>query len=269
MATIFELTGEARDQRIAELMKRMQDAAKVQMAAHSGGSADEPAAPAPTPAATASVATSAPSAAQSATTAPATATATAASAAPTPAPKLAGPKTRAATTTQAEEGPTNAEMSRREFLTYSWGGALGLLTAVAGVQTYFFLYPRFREGEFGGTFNIGAEAALPPTDAPPQGIADGKFWLVNTEEEGPKAIYMVCTHLGCLYKWEPANNRFECPCHGSKFTRDGHYISGPAGRSLDRFDVAISDTGDVLVDTGAKIVGDSKDLSPALAPVTS
>ena len=266
MATIFELTGDARENRIAELMKRMQDAAKQQMAAHAGSGA-EGSAEASAPVAATSVATSSPSVAQTTTAAatPTAAQSTAASAAPT----LAGPKPKVAVKAQAAEGPTSAQMGRREFLTFSWGAALGLLTGVAGVQSYFFLYPLFREGEFGGTFNIGAEAELPPTSDPPDANVDGKFWLVNTEDEGAKAIYMVCTHLGCLYKWAPANNRFECPCHGSKFTREGHYISGPAGRSLDRFDVTYSEAGEVLVHTGKKIVGDSKDLSPALEPVTS
>jgi cytochrome b6-f complex iron-sulfur subunit len=88
--------------------------------------------------------------------------------------------------------------------------------------------------------------------------------LVTTEDGSPKAIYMVCTHLGCLYKWEPSNVRFECPCHGSKFSHDGFYIEGPAPRSLDYFDVA--QEGDMLiVDTGAKNTGAPSAESPARA----
>ena len=75
---------------------------------------------------------------------------------------------------------------------------------------------------------------------------------------------MVCTHLGCLYKWEQANNRFECPCHGSKFTREGLYIEGPAPRSLDTFLVAV-EGGEVAVDTGKKELGGPAADSPARA----
>jgi len=53
-------------------------------------------------------------------------------------------------------------------------------------------------------------------------------------------LYAVCTHLGCLPKWVATNNRFECPCHGSKFEKDGTYIEGPAPRSLDRFRTTIT-----------------------------
>ena len=178
-------------------------------------------------------------------------------------------------------------INRREFLSYAWGGALTLLTLESGLATYQFMYPRFREGEFGGKFLLGAATGLPQIGIDPEGNSTGKFWLINTDN-GPRALYMVCTHLGCLYKWEPSNNRFECPCHGSKFDREGHYIEGPAPRSLDQFLVEIvqggstvaitEDAGDfiaapslpspdaeVVVDTGKRLQGKPKALSPAKA----
>ncbi len=156
------------------------------------------------------------------------------------------------------------EMNRREFLTYAWGGALLLVTGATGFGLFQFMYPRFKAGEFGGQFFLGPVSALPPTDAPPEGITAGKFWLVNSADEGIKALYMVCTHLGCLYKWEPSTVRFECPCHGSKFSREGYYIEGPAPRSLDRFET-IETNGELVVDTGAKINGSPASESPARA----
>jgi cytochrome b6-f complex iron-sulfur subunit len=69
-----------------------------------------------------------------------------------------------------------------------------------------------------------------------------KLWVVETDQ-GMLGLYKVCTHLGCLYKWVPANNRFECPCHGSKFELDGTWIEGPAPRDLDRFEVIVLDAG--------------------------
>lgn len=165
---------------------------------------------------------------------------------------------------ETPEQQAKKAMNRREFLTYAWGGALALLAVEAGVGTFFFMYPRFKAGEFGGSFVVGPEASLPPTDAAPSPFVAGKFWLVNVAEEGPKALYMVCTHLGCLYKWAQSNNRFECPCHGSKFDREGYYIEGPAPRSLDTFLVTV-DAGMVTVDTGKKTLGEPAVDSPARA----
>lgn len=142
-------------------------------------------------------------------------------------------------------------LNRREFLTYSWGAAAGIVTAQSLVATGLLMYPRFRAGEFGGDFSLGSVASLPGTGVAPQGDPIGKFWLVNTEE-GPRALYMVCTHLGCLYKWVEANERFECPCHGSKFTREGQYIEGPAPRGLDQFVVELLDNGAVIGSTESR-----------------
>ncbi|MEZ4727270.1 MAG: Rieske 2Fe-2S domain-containing protein [Caldilineaceae bacterium] len=155
------------------------------------------------------------------------------------------------------------QLSRRELMSYAWGVALSVLTLEMGAASYFFMAPRFRAGEFGGKFFL-AEATVPSTVAPPVGYMAGKFWLVNTAD-GPKALYMVCTHLGCLYKWEPSQERFECPCHGSKFRYDGYYIKGPAPRSLDQFAIG-RENGQIVVDTGRKILGEPSSDSPAYDP---
>jgi cytochrome b6-f complex iron-sulfur subunit len=162
---------------------------------------------------------------------------------------------------ETPEQKAKKAMNRREFLTYAWGAALGLLLLETTVGMFQFMYPRFKAGEFGGKFFVGPVSSLPPTDAPPLPEVAGKFWLVNTTDDGPKALYMVCTHLGCLYKWAQSNNRFECPCHGSKFSREGFYIEGPAPRSLDTF-LLTEENGIVVVDTGKKTLGAPSSESP-------
>lgn len=139
-------------------------------------------------------------------------------------------------------------VNRREFLAYSWSAAVGVVTAQSLVATGLLMYPRFKAGEFGGDFLLGSASGLPSLEAAPQSDPIGKFWLVNTDE-GPRALYMVCTHLGCLFKWVDANKRFECPCHGSMFTREGVYIKGPAPRSLDQFVVEVTQDGSVVAST--------------------
>jgi cytochrome b6-f complex iron-sulfur subunit len=278
---ISELSGAAREQRIAELKAKMKAAAQKAQAARAGEEAPAPAAAAPKPDAAPTAPKARPEAPAAAQAAAAVATAEAPAARPAreaapasgngaaePKPRPA-PRPAAKAETKAElEAPALSpqEMTRREFITYAWGAALGLLAVESGVVSFMFMYPRFRAGEFGGNFFI-PESQWPtdPTAAPvPE--TTGKFWQVTTEEGEPKAIYMVCTHLGCLYKWEASNNRFECPCHGSKFTHDGYYIEGPAPRSLDSFEVIIEE-GQVVVNTGRKITGDPAAESPARAAV--
>lgn len=127
--------------------------------------------------------------------------------------------------------------SRREFLYYIWGASIVLLLGQATAGLVWFIFPRFREGEFGGVFPFDPEQ-LPPLGSAPESVPSGRFHMSNTED-GLLALYGVCTHLGCLPKWVATNNRFECPCHGSKFEGDGAYIEGPAPRGLDRFNLRV------------------------------
>ncbi|HHY55258.1 MAG TPA: Rieske 2Fe-2S domain-containing protein [Chloroflexi bacterium] len=267
-----DLSGSEREQRIAELKAKMQASAKKNKAqaeapakaaqevkAAAGAAvvvADAPAVVVtgePTPAAVSAAHAKSNGAATNGATMAAELAQTTTLAAPEPVFVEDSPEVKA-----------RKEMTRREFMTYAWGGALGLLALQGAAGLFFFMMPRFKAGEFGGVFFIGPESAMPATDAPPEANVAGKFWLVNTTDEGIKALYMVCTHLGCLYKWEQANFRFECPCHGSKFTREGYYIEGPAPRSLDTFLVTV-ENGEVAVDTGKKTLGSPSSESPARA----
>src|SRR5687767_15863758 len=94
-------------------------------------------------------------------------------------------------------------ISRREFLSYAWIGSMALLLAQSGGLLVWFGLPKFREGEFGGTFTM-TSSSVPIQGASPVDNPQGKFWLTNSDE-GVVALYKVCTHLGCLYKWVEAN----------------------------------------------------------------
>lgn len=37
-----------------------------------------------------------------------------------------------------------------------------------------------------------------------------------------------CPHLGCALEWNPFEHSWDCPCHGSRFSRSGALLDGPA-----------------------------------------
>jgi cytochrome b6-f complex iron-sulfur subunit len=152
-------------------------------------------------------------------------------------------------TTTAEAVAAKKQINRREFLNFAWLVSLGFLSVNLAGVTYLFSMPRFREGEFGGMFNVGRIGDLPPAGSAPVNFPKVKLWLSNTQQ-GLIAIYKVCTHLGCLYNWNDQEVKFICPCHGSQFQNDGTFILGPAPRSLDRFIIQIeSPDGQILAQT--------------------
>jgi len=43
-----------------------------------------------------------------------------------------------------------------------------------------------------------------------------------------------CPHLGCALKYNAQEHTWDCPCHGSRFTRDGQLIDNPATDDLQK-----------------------------------
>ncbi len=43
-----------------------------------------------------------------------------------------------------------------------------------------------------------------------------------------------CPHMGCALKWNPQERSWDCPCHGSRFTKEGKLLDNPATGNLKR-----------------------------------
>lgn len=54
------------------------------------------------------------------------------------------------------------------------------------------------------------------------------------DKEGKLHVYSaVCTHLGCTITWNPLEESYDCPCHGSRFSAiSGQVINGPANSPI-------------------------------------
>jgi glycine/D-amino acid oxidase-like deaminating enzyme/nitrite reductase/ring-hydroxylating ferredoxin subunit len=84
--------------------------------------------------------------------------------------------------------------------------------------------------------------SLNAEDRPVQSLKAGEGGVFNSDE-GKIAVCRdrngvvhacsaVCTHLGCDVAWNGAEQTWDCPCHGSRFSPDGSVINGPAVSDL-------------------------------------
>ena len=49
-------------------------------------------------------------------------------------------------------------------------------------------------------------------------------------------VSLVCTHMGGTLAWNDAEQSWDCPLHGSRFSPDGRVLEGPAVKNLTRID---------------------------------
>jgi nucleotide-binding universal stress UspA family protein len=65
--------------------------------------------------------------------------------------------------------------------------------------------------------------------------ADGKTVAAFKAEDGSViALSPRCSHLGCTVDWNATAKTWDCPCHGSRYSRDGDLLQGPAKTGLER-----------------------------------
>lgn len=73
-----------------------------------------------------------------------------------------------------------------------------------------------------------------------QRLEQTRFWL-RQGDSGVEAMWASCTHLGCEVNYDPQQDQWLCPCHGSRYNREGQPIQGPAVSSLVRANVKEKD----------------------------
>lgn len=145
-----------------------------------------------------------------------------------------------------------AERSRRAFLAAMGTLAVGMAGLGTGVTAVRFLWPevlfeaptRFRIGR-AADIAVGTLVVLPAQ----------RVYLMRAAG-GFLAMSAVCTHLGCLTRYEAENNVIFCPCHGSRFATDGQVVNGPAPRPLPRLALTLED-GVLVVDTAVTVDRDA------------
>ncbi|HIJ86230.1 MAG TPA: Rieske (2Fe-2S) protein [Desulfuromonadales bacterium] len=120
----------------------------------------------------------------------------------------------------------NLSQSRRKFIT-----TLTLLLASGG------LLVRYLTPRTAGKRRVLVSAAA--SDVPPGGalVFRTERVVLMKNDAGFYALSLICTHLGCTVV--VTEDALSCPCHGSRFDREGKVLTGPADRSLTRMQVEV------------------------------
>ncbi|MEO0488910.1 MAG: cytochrome b6-f complex iron-sulfur subunit [Cyanobacteria bacterium J06659_2] len=144
-------------------------------------------------------------------------------------------------------------LSRRQLLNFLTGAVVATTVGSALYPAAQFLIPPAEVGEGGGILAKDQRgnpilasqllAESPGTRALIAGLAGEPTYLIVKDDGTLDAMGLVnnCTHLGCTFPWNPMDQQFQCPCHGSRYTPDGVVVRGPANLPLKIVQVAVQD----------------------------
>jgi cytochrome b6-f complex iron-sulfur subunit len=150
---------------------------------------------------------------------------------------------------KVEKAEARDGFDRRAFFVRLGLGSLSIAAAGTAAFAYQFLAPNVLF-EPSPVINAGKPESHPVDSVTLD--ANSGIYLIHAQE-GFFALSAICTHLGCLTAWKPELNQIACPCHGSKFNRDGQKIAGPAPKPLPWLRTWVSDEGDLMVDRSTDI----------------
>lgn len=139
--------------------------------------------------------------------------------------------------------------SRRKFFVKMGVGSIAVAALGTGVFGYQYLSPNvlFEPSPIVNAGKPGEYEVNSVTFDPKNSI------YVVRDAAGFYALSAVCTHLGCVTAWKPELDMIACPCHGSKFHKDGVKIAGPAPKPLPWLRMWVNDDGDLMVDRGTPV----------------
>lgn len=143
------------------------------------------------------------------------------------------------------------ELNRRKALGVLTGAAFAIAGGGTVITTIRFMRPNVLF-EPPTKVTVGTMADIPLGTL--LVLTQQKLYVAHTPK-GIFAMSSVCTHLGCMTRYDVETNSIACPCHGSNFDALGNVTAGPAPRPLARKEIVLE--GDLLVVDTRKDVGES------------
>ena len=130
------------------------------------------------------------------------------------------------------------KQGRREFLVgFGIIGTVVIAIGTFAINVFAFLFPSKREKSY-HKYLVAKKGEIPVGKAKEITLSNKPVFVVHLEN-GYKVFSGVCTHLGCIVRWEEQKSRFFCPCHAGFFSKSGEVIGGPPSKPLDEYEVMI------------------------------
>jgi menaquinol-cytochrome c reductase iron-sulfur subunit len=155
---------------------------------------------------------------------------------------------------QHEKKPrVKKELTRRQFLTYTLGGAGGFMAAGMIIPMLrFAVDPLLQSQKSSSWIKVVEESKI---TSEPKSFdfevlqIDGWYesqpklnaWISRGSDGTIFALNPTCKHLGCVVNWNDSPqypNEYYCPCHGAHYTADGKSLA-VAPLPLDEYDVKV------------------------------
>ena len=144
-----------------------------------------------------------------------------------------------------------SEVSRRDFIKVTTGIVGGIIGAVIGLPSvYYLIDPALREGAKEAWIPIGKLEDMEIGKPYPfsftrvqvngwERTSTSRGGFVTRNSDSPGDLFILnskCTHLACTVNWSADDEVYLCPCHDAKFGKQGEVLDGPPPRPLDVFD---------------------------------
>lgn len=81
---------------------------------------------------------------------------------------------------------------------------------------------------------LGELVDLAPGDSKVVSYEENTIALHKDEKGNLHALHPECTHMKCTIAWNAAENSWDCPCHGARFSINGEVLTGPAATALEK-----------------------------------
>jgi len=130
--------------------------------------------------------------------------------------------------------------TRRSFLGRLLAGTMlaGVGGIIASIAAYLFPPAEVSSALGPRRVKVGTPDAIPPGEGKLTLVDEEPVWVVNLPR-GFVAMSALCTHKGCIVKWDQQGRLFRCPCHEGQFDEHGNVVSGLPLRPLTRLRVGI------------------------------